>query len=85
MDKVEAQKAFKEKNSFSFPLLADSSGDVVKAFGVKKINNSRCARQSFVVKDGIVIWNDPKASTGDHADDVLKVLDRMEKASKKKN
>ena len=79
MDKVEDQKSFKDKNKFPFPLLADSDGKVVEAFGVEKIRDGICARQSFLVKDGSVIWVDAKAKTAEHAGDVLKALDDLAK------
>lgn len=79
MDKVADQKAFREKNKFSYPLLADSEGKVVDAFGVKKFSKTMCARQSFLVKEGKVIWNEAKAKTKEHADDVLKVLAGLKK------
>ena len=77
MDKPADQKSFKEKNKFSYPLIADPEAKVVDAFGVEKIRNTMCSRQSFLVKEGTVIWNDLKAGTGGHADDVLKALDEI--------
>ena len=79
MDKVEDQKSFKDKNKFTFPLVADSEGKAVEAFGVDKIRDGICARQSFLVKDGTVIWVDAKAKTAEHAGDVIKALDELAK------
>jgi len=33
-DTVEAQKKFAQKNDLTFPLLADSQGDVIRRYGV---------------------------------------------------
>jgi peroxiredoxin Q/BCP len=81
MDKVEDQKSFRDKNKFPFPLLADPEGKVVEAFGVVKIADGKlCGRQSFLIKDGKVIWVDAKAKTAEHAKDVLAAIDAIPKA-----
>ena len=85
MDQVADQKSFKDKNELGFPLLADHEGKVVKAFGVKKLRDTICARQSFLVKEGKVIWNDLKAGTANHADDVLKALEEIAPAASSKS
>lgn len=78
MDKPTDLKSFKDKNKFSFPLLSDPEAKAVDAFGVVKMReNTLCGRQSFLVKDGSVIWNDLQPDTGTHADDVLKALDEI--------
>ena len=77
MDKVADQKSFKDANKLPFPLLADPEGKVVDAFGVVKINEKLCGRQSFLVKDGRVVWVDAKAKTAEHAGDVLKALEGL--------
>src|SRR6478735_2090329 len=70
-DKPEAQKAFQDKYKLPFTLIADSEGKVAQAFGVP-FNNGIAKRESFLVKDGKVVWTMPKASTAGHAQDVLK-------------
>jgi len=47
MDKAEDQKKFKDKNNYTFPLIADTEGVLVKAFGVKLFTPKICARESF--------------------------------------
>lgn len=76
MDKVEAQKKFREKNKLPFTLLADADGKVVKAFGVGSLLGF-ASRQAYLIKDGNVIWRDKKASTSEQAADVLRVLREM--------
>jgi peroxiredoxin Q/BCP len=70
-DKPDAQKKFKEKFTFPFTLIADSNGEVAKAFGVP-VTMGFAARQSFLVKDGKVVWNMLKVKADQHAADVLK-------------
>jgi peroxiredoxin Q/BCP len=76
-DKPEAQKKFKEKHNLPFTLIADSDGKVAKAFGVPVNVMGMTARQSFLIKDGKVVWNMLKASTSGHAADVLKAYEEL--------
>ncbi len=73
MDKVPAQKAFKEKYKLPFDLLADSDGTVVNAFGVPNAMGFS-KRQAFLFKDGKLVWRDLAAATDKQAEDVLKIL-----------
>jgi peroxiredoxin Q/BCP len=75
-DKVEAQKKFHDKFSFPFPLIADNDGKVAEAFGVPTLAGI-AKRQSFLIKDGKVVWNMLKASTETHAADVLKAYEEL--------
>ncbi len=73
MDKVAAQKAFKEKYKLPFVLLADHEGKVVDAFGVPK-GMGFAKRQAYLFKDGKLVWSDQSASTDKQAEDVLNYL-----------
>jgi thioredoxin-dependent peroxiredoxin len=74
-DKPEAQKAFREKFTFPFPLIADEDGKVAEAFGVPAMRPGIFKRMSFLVKDGKVAWTmTEKTSTEAHAADVLKAV-----------
>ncbi len=72
-DKVDGQKAFKEKYKLPFDLLADADSKVVDAFGVPKTVGF-AKRQAFLFKDGKLVWSDASASTDKQAEDVLKFL-----------
>lgn len=76
-DTVEAQKAFVEKYSFPFQLIADKEGKVIDAFKVAKRPNGMASREAFLVKEGKVVWHDPQASTEKQAEDALKALDEV--------
>jgi len=77
-DKPEAQKAFRDKFTFPFPLIADDDGKVAAAFGVPAIRPGIFKRTSFLVKDGKIAWNmTDKTSTAEHADDVLKAFEGL--------
>lgn len=79
IDPVDAQKKFAEKNQFPFTLIADSEGKVAAAFQVEMRNPKTTARQSFLIKDGKVVWTMPKASTDTHAKDVLAAYEALGK------
>jgi thioredoxin-dependent peroxiredoxin len=74
LDQVDAQKAFKDKNHFPFPLIADPDKTVVNAFGVPIMHEHYATRQAYLIRDGKVIWTDYKAKTDKQADDVLAVV-----------
>lgn len=65
------QKAFKEKYQLPFVLLADNKGEVIKAFGVPLNGGSFASRQSFLVKDGKIVWRDLKAKPLSQAQDAI--------------
>ena len=72
-DKVDAQKAFKDKYKLPFDLLADADGKVITAFGVPTTLGF-AKRQAYLFKDGKLVWSDLSASTEKQAEDVLKFL-----------
>jgi thioredoxin-dependent peroxiredoxin len=69
-DTVAEQKTFAVAQKLPFDLLADPKGDIYAAFGVPGLIN----RQSFLVKDGKVVWREVKATTAEQANDVKKAL-----------
>jgi peroxiredoxin Q/BCP len=75
-DKSEAQKKFQEKYNLPFPLVADTDGAVAKAFGVPT-TLGMAKRQSFLIKDGKIVWRDLNASTKNQAADVRAALEKL--------
>lgn len=73
-DTEEAQKKFKERNNLPFTLIADRDGKVIQAFGVPTIIMGIAKRQSFLIKDGRVVWRSLKAETAKHAEEVRKAV-----------
>src|SRR5687768_14422540 len=74
-DKPDAQKAFRDKFTFQFPLIADDDGKVAAAFGVPAMRPGVYKRISFLIKDGKIAWAmTDKTSTETHATDVLKAV-----------
>jgi peroxiredoxin Q/BCP len=74
-DHPESQARFKAKYRLPFTLLADTEHAVARAFGVRLLLGMT-HRQSFLIKDGRIIWRDLSASTREQARDVLKALER---------
>jgi len=77
-DTPEAQKKFREKYQIPFSLIADKDGKVSEAFGVGGILGLPVSkRQSFLIRDGRVVWISPNAKTGEHAAEVQAALDGL--------
>jgi peroxiredoxin Q/BCP len=75
-DKPEAQKHFREKYHLPFVLIADADGAVARAFGVPTLLGF-AKRQSFLVKDGKVVWRDLSVSPATHVAEVRKAFDAL--------
>jgi peroxiredoxin Q/BCP len=76
-DTVAEEKAFAEKYKLPFTLLADKEGKIVEAFKVEKRANGMATRQCFIIKDGKVVWHDPKGATDTQADEVKAALKEL--------
>ncbi len=73
-DSVAEEKAFSDKFKFPFTLIADKEGKVISAFKVETMKNGMASRQCFIIKNGKVVWHDPKAATDRQADEVKTAL-----------
>jgi thioredoxin-dependent peroxiredoxin len=75
-DSVEAQRKFREKYNFPFPLVADTEKKLMRAFGQDSVMFA--SRQAFLIDpSGKIIWRDLKARTKEQAEDVLAALDKV--------
>jgi peroxiredoxin Q/BCP len=82
-DSLESHKKFEAKHNLNFPLLADTTADVAKMYGVWKEKNFYgrrtwgVARTSFWIgADGRIKKIYKKVDTAKHAEDVLADLNR---------
>ena len=75
-DKPESQKKFQEQNKLPFPLIADSDGKVAAAFGVPT-TMGLAKRQSFIIRDGQIVWTSLQAKTAEHAQEVEAALNSV--------
>lgn len=75
-DSVEAQKKFQQKYNLPFTILSDKDKKVTAGFGVPTTVGF-ASRQSFLIKDGKIVWRDLKASTAKQAADVLAAVQAL--------
>jgi peroxiredoxin Q/BCP len=78
-DTVEAQRKFKDKFSFPFPLIADKDGKVIDAFGVEKLPMGFPKRVSFLARDGKIVWRDLKPKPDEQSAAVLAAIAAISK------
>lgn len=79
-DSVDAQKKFQENRKLPFTLIADPEGKVADAFHVPLIPVVGVTkRQSFLIKDGKLVWSSLSAQTSSAAQEVQKALDSLTK------
>jgi peroxiredoxin Q/BCP len=77
-DTVEKQKEFKEKNNFTYPLLADTDKAVIKAFG--QSGGMMASREAYLIdRSGKVVYHD-KNQTEKQAEMVLAFLNSQKKS-----
>lgn len=79
-DSPASQKKFQADYKLPFPLVADEDGKVAEAFGVPGMMGVLpvSKRQSFLVKDGKVVWKAESAQTARHAEEIQAALDSLE-------
>lgn len=75
MDTIEDQRRFSDERGAYFDLLADTDGKALDAFGVGLNWKGLPNRETFVLKDGRVIWHDPTARTKGVAEDIINAID----------
>ncbi len=81
-DKPDSQKKFVTEQKLPYPLIADSEGKAIQAFGVEGAMFGFARRSAFLFHNGKLVWRDAKSSTKDQADVVLKALDTLSPAKK---
>ena len=80
-DTTAAQKKFREHQKLPFTLIADTDGKVADAFAVPMIlpGVPVTKRQSFIVRNGKIVWSSLSAQTSGAAEEVQKALDTIQK------
>ena len=78
-DKPEAQLRFKEKYRLPFTLLADTEHAIAQAFGVRLLLGMT-HRETFLIRNGRVVWRDLNPSTSQQAQDVLSAVAKADAA-----
>lgn len=76
VDDVESHKKFAEKQSFNFPLLADTAEKICAAYGVNVKDGKYPERVTFVIdRSGSILKVYPKVNPKEHAKEVLGALE----------
>ena len=76
-DPVDKQKAFQEKYSLPFPIIADEDKQLGKAFETGTFAGMAYKRQTFLVVDGKIAWRDLSANPTTQSEDVLNALKEL--------
>lgn len=80
VDTLEAEKAFAEKFSLRFPLIADPDGEIAKAYDVYRDDWKVAGRATAVIReDGTILKTYPKAPLDGkgHAEEVYRDVEGL--------
>lgn len=81
LDSVESHAAFKKQHALPFPLLADTEGKVLAAYGVPKNPKGYASRTTFVIdENGVIRRIFPEVDPAVHVKEVLAVLEELRQA-----
>lgn len=75
-DDVRTQARFADEHDFDYPLLADTDGEVARAFGAKRPGPLWSKRQTYVVAPDLTLLGTISSETDmeQHADEALALL-----------
>jgi len=80
VDSVKDQALFHKEKKLNFPLLSDPDGSAARKYHVLPKNASYTKRITFVIDPkGILRYVDEKVDVKNHADDLLEVLQELQK------
>ncbi len=77
-DPISEQLAFAQKYQLTMDLLSDEDAAICRAFRVPMNENNRASRESFIFRNGKMIWHDPKVYPSRQAQDVFRVIEEVE-------
>lgn len=80
LDSVESHAAFKKKHDLPFPLLSDTDGKLLAAYGVPENPEGYASRTTFVIDaQGMIRRIFPEVDPAVHVREVLAVLEQMQR------
>jgi peroxiredoxin Q/BCP len=80
LDSVESHAAFKREHALPFPLLSDTDGKLLEAYGVEKNPRGFASRTTFVIDaQGVIRRIFPEVDPAVHVTEVLAVLEQMQR------
>lgn len=78
LDSVESHAEFKKKHALPFPLLADTEGKVLAAYGVPRNAKGYASRTTFIIDGkGTIRRIFPEVDPAVHVGEVLAVLEQL--------
>lgn len=77
-DRAEVQQKFVDKFKLTFPMVPDTSKEVIAAYGARAVLGVSATRSTFLVDpDGRIAATWPKVRIDGHAEDVLKTIEEL--------
>ena len=73
-DPIEVNRAFSNKYYLPFDLLSDQGNRIISAFGVGLEKTGRAKRETFIFRNGRMVWHDPDVTPLNQAFDIKKVI-----------
>jgi peroxiredoxin Q/BCP len=82
LDSVQSHAEFKQKHALPFPLLSDTDGRVLEAYGVPRSPKGYASRTTFIIdSQGMIRRIFPEVDPAVHVREVLEVLDKLARES----
>lgn len=80
LDSVESHAEFKRQHALPFPLLSDTDGKLLEAYGVEKNPRGFASRTTFIIDaQGVIRRIFPEVDPAVHVNEVLAVLQQMQR------
>jgi len=74
-DKPEIQRRFIEKFTLTFPMIPDTTKEIIEAYGAREVLGMTAKRKTFLIApDGTIARAWQQVTLDRHADDVLSVI-----------
>ena len=77
-DKPETQLKFVEKFSLTFPMIPDTTKEIINAYGAREVLGVAAKRRTFLIgPDGDIVRSWPNVKIEGHAEEVLSAIRKM--------
>ena len=74
-DKPEVQQRFIDKFDLTFPMISDTSKEIITAYGAKAVLGVSAKRSTFLIDpQGVIAHVWPQVKLDGHAEDVIDVI-----------
>lgn len=77
-DKPETQQKFIDKFELTFPMISDTSKEVIDAYGAREVLGVTAKRKTFLIDpEGKIAFVWPAVKVDGHAEEVLATIQRL--------